>query len=200
MSMSQLQFSLLMLPLLAAGLVACGDGSQIGHETEGEAEESGEPLDIDGDGAIVKPSSYLTVVGRVENVRLGPNGPQLKAKIDTGALSSSIDAQNIERFERDGDEWVRFDTKSNGGEALSFERPVVDTVRIKSASSEGQERPVVEMPLCIAGIVQTVRVTLADRTGLNYRFLVGRQALEKGNLLVNVKQAFSAEPRCDREA
>ncbi|MEH6561765.1 MAG: RimK/LysX family protein, partial [Marinobacter sp.] len=56
------------------------------------------------------------VVGEVENFYLA--GPELvyKARIDSGAETSSIDARKITRFERDGSNWVRFDVPVPGTE------------------------------------------------------------------------------------
>ena len=55
-----------------------------------------------------KPGAKI-IIGAVEKVRLLPPNVVLKARIDTGAKTTSIDAQNIIPFERDGKEWVRFD-------------------------------------------------------------------------------------------
>ena len=162
-------------------------------------DEDDDPRDLDGDGAIVLPRSYWTMIGRIENVKLGPNGPIVKAKIDTGARTSSIDARKIERFKDDGDDWVRFELETNDGEALAFERPVIRTTNIKNSAGVDEDRPVIELPLCIAGVYQRAQVTLANRAGLNYRFLLGREALERGQYLVNVSQAFSGKPTCDRD-
>ena len=45
----------------------------------------------------------------MEHVYISPPGILLTARIDTGATTSSIDARNIEPFERDGKRWVRFE-------------------------------------------------------------------------------------------
>ena len=48
------------------------------------------------------------IIGAIENVRLVPPHIVLKARIDTGAKTTSIDARDITPFERNGEEWVRF--------------------------------------------------------------------------------------------
>ena len=45
-----------------------------------------------------------TVYGWVENAQLVPWGVTLKAKLDTGALTSSMHATDIEKFEKESAE------------------------------------------------------------------------------------------------
>ena len=50
-----------------------------------------------------------TLYGRYEYIALPEIGGEvLKAKMDTGALTASLSAKDIETFTRDGEEWVRF--------------------------------------------------------------------------------------------
>ncbi|NBB82270.1 MAG: ATP-dependent zinc protease [Alphaproteobacteria bacterium] len=139
----------------------------------------------------------LSVIGSVERVALAEGGVTLEAKVDTGADSTSIDARGIERFDRDGGDWVRFEVRTNDGQSVTFERAVIDTVTIVGAGDEEQERLVVELGLCVADVYRDVEVNLADRSGLKYRLLLGRRLLEDGGFLVNVAQSFSHAPRCD---
>ncbi|MFW5936983.1 MAG: RimK/LysX family protein, partial [Desulfosalsimonas sp.] len=65
------------------------------------------------------------LVGRIEKVRLTPPGRTFHARIDTGATTSSLDARDIETFERDGDDWVRFKIKDPESEDLyEVEKPI----------------------------------------------------------------------------
>lgn len=137
----------------------------------------------------------LTVIGRYERVAIADGGTVIKAKIDTGADSSSVDAREVEPFERDGEEWVRFELMT-GDETVQMERKVVDTVII--VNSNGRERRyVVDIDFCIGDIERTVEVNLADREGLDFRMLIGREFLEATNTLVNVAQEYSFDPACD---
>lgn len=137
----------------------------------------------------------LSVVGEVERVFLADGGLVFEARVDTGATSTSIDARNIEIFEKNGEDWVRFEVRTNGNDSLSLERRIVDRVDIVSAGSE-EERVVVELDLCMSDVMQTVEVNLANRENLTYRLLVGRDVLRDGGFLVNVAQRFSHEPSC----
>jgi len=138
----------------------------------------------------------LSIIGNAENVVLVDGGITMQAKIDTGADSTSIDARKIERFTRDGAEWVRFEVHTNSDQVVTFEREVVDTVTIVGAGDEDQERLVVAIGLCLGTVYREVETNLADRSGLDYRLLIGRGFLERGGFLVNVAQEFSVPPAC----
>ena len=78
------------------------------------------------------------VFGWIENATLEPWGVKVKSKLDTGALTSSLHARNIERFEKDGEEWVRFEVNvedQDEDEKVSrkFERPLYRDVIIRGA-------------------------------------------------------------------
>jgi hypothetical protein len=141
-------------------------------------------------------SRVLSIIGRNERVAIVDGGVVMQAKVDTGADSTSIDARQIEEFERDGEKWVRFETRTNADKVVTFEREVIDTVTIIGAGDEKQERLVVNIALCVGDVQRDVEVNLANRTGLEYRLLLGRGFLENGGFLVNVAQEFSHDPRC----
>ena len=49
------------------------------------------------------------IAGWIEKISLVEHPLTLKAKLDTGARTSSIHAINVEQFKRDDTRWVRFD-------------------------------------------------------------------------------------------
>ncbi|WP_290797678.1 ATP-dependent zinc protease [Halomonas sp.] len=124
-----------------------------------------------------------TAVGRSEWIGLPDVGTYLKARIDSGANTSSLSAREITRFERDGANWVRFklgltddDVVVDGVRDEWIEAPVERRVRIVQASGEGS-RPVVSLMMTLGPIRETVEFTLNDRTHLNYPVLLGRRFL-----------------------
>lgn len=135
------------------------------------------------------------VVGAVEKVFLAPPGILLPARIDTGATTSSLDAENLEYFERNGQEWVRFslihpDTKADS----ILERKVVRIVRIiQAVAEEPERRPVVEMGVIIGNKTQTAEFTLSTRRHLEYSLLIGRNIL-RDLFVVDVSQSNIAPP------
>ncbi len=120
----------------------------------------------------------------------------LNAKVDTGADSTSIDARNIEEFERGGERWVRFELLSNDDRNVTGERKVVDTVTILQASGAREERFVVEMDLCVGTELMTTEVNLANREGLDFRMLLGREFLVRGHYIVNPAEEYALNPVC----
>ena len=59
-------------------------------------------------GPRVAEADERDIFGWVERVVLREAGFELKAKLDTGAETSSLDAVDIRRFKRGGESWVRF--------------------------------------------------------------------------------------------
>ena len=108
-----------------------------------------------------KPDAKI-IIGAVENVRLLPPNVVLKARIDTGAKTTSIDAQNIIPFERDGKEWVRFDWHI-GKKTYTIEIKVVKTILIKRHGGDSQMRYVVKMRVVLGDVSQLISVNLCDR-------------------------------------
>ncbi len=134
------------------------------------------------------------VVGELEKVYLPVPGLIYEARIDSGAQTSSLHATNIERFERDGERWVRFDIEDpKSKEPLTLERKLSRNVRIVQASAEDTERrPVIELPFMIGDHRQTAEFTLSDREHLNYPLLIGRNVL-RDVMLVDVGRENATE-------
>ncbi len=134
-------------------------------------------------------ASNKMVVGQLEQVWL--SGPELAltARIDTGAETSSLDARNIELFERDGRRWVRFEIINPAtGKAESLERRLQRTVGIhQSGITETKRRPVVKMGIVLGRSNQAAQFSLSDRSHLGYQVLIGRNIL-KDVMVVDVSK------------
>lgn len=133
------------------------------------------------------------VVGEIENVRFDNLGMVLRARIDTGAATSSLHAYGVRRFQRDGDNWVRFTIDDPvTGEPLVLERPRSRRVRILQAGTEDPSiRPVVELRVTLGNSSQTAEFTLADRSGLEFPVLIGRNIL-RDLIVVDVSKTDAA--------
>ena len=106
----------------------------------------------------------------------------LKAKVDTGARTSTMHAFGLEWFDRDGRRWVRFEIhpwQRSISDSVIAEAAVVATRDVKSSSGEVEHRPVVRTSLVLAGRTVSVEVTLTRRDEMGFRMLVGREALRK---------------------
>ena len=138
----------------------------------------------------------LEILGWVENARLIDPAIALKAKLDTGAETSSLDAEVIKKFRQDGKRWVRFRVSDRDtGEEFIIVRERVRTIGVVQHDGSRQTRPVVEMDLCIAGRLMRTEVSLIDRGEFIYPLLLGRSAL--GSFaLIDPGSTFLSEPVC----
>ncbi len=125
----------------------------------------------------------------------------LKAKIDTGARTSSLHAFDIHEFERDGDAWVRFQVKpwqDSQEDAVVVECPVHDRRAVRSSSGHAQERLVVKLLVRLVDREVLAEVTLSNRDEMGFRMLIGREALRRG-YVVDPARSFLGG-RAPREA
>ena len=119
--------------------------------------------------------------------------PAIKARVDSGAKTSSIHAFNIQRFKRDGETWVSFEVhplQNNRRTVIRCERPVIDKRVVKSSSGYSETRYVVSAPMKLGEEVWDIQLTLANRDSMGYRMLLGREAMS-GRLLVDPSISFS---------
>lgn len=126
-----------------------------------------------------------TLLGRNEWVGLPGIGTYLKARVDSGANTSSLSAREVTRFERDGEDWVRFKLALNDDDVAVEEKrnewieaPVKRRVRvIQSTNDEGDSRPVISLLMTLGPIRENVEFTLNNRSHLSYPVLLGRRFL-----------------------
>ncbi len=131
------------------------------------------------------------ILGRVEYAWLPDVNQYLKARIDTGAKSSSLNATNIQRFERNGERWVRFEVAIAEDKTVQIEAPLYRHVRIRQASvDELERRPVVKLPIRLGEIVEETEFSLTDRNEMLYPVLLGRSFL-RDIVIVDVARKFT---------
>lgn len=142
-------------------------------------------------------SETLEIFGWVERVQLLDGDLSVKAKLDTGAANSSLDASDIRSFRRGGKRLVEFTvTDPDSQEVLRLEKPLVRNVRIVRHDGHHQRRPVIKIPICLGSRLREVEVNLIDRSNFIYPMLLGRSALE-GFALIDSGQTFQHPPACD---
>jgi hypothetical protein len=155
--------------------------------------------------ALPAMANQPALYGRYEYIRLPQIGQTLKAKMDTGAMTASLSAKDIERFERDGADWVRFRLATEDADDTLFEQPVTRISEIKARAEERgsaralavASRPVVEMEVCLGGESRTVEVNLTDRSHFDYPLLIGARALRDFDAAINPAQRYIAvRPQC----
>lgn len=137
--------------------------------------------------------------GWVERASIEPWGAVIKAKLDTGALTSSMHAREIEKFERDGEDWVRFevdvkDERTGDVVSRTFERGVHRSVNIRGAGGR-DERYVVKMKICVGDRLLEEQFSLRDRSKMIYPVLLGRRTLASLGP-VDALETFLHDPEC----
>ncbi|MCR9387079.1 ATP-dependent zinc protease family protein [Vibrio metoecus] len=146
-----------------------------------------------------EPSATLTkprhdmVLGEIESVTIDTIKQSFDARIDTGAATSSLNAIDIEEFERNGKNWVRFhlaDEKNPKTETNWIEAPVLRYVRIRQSTNENTERrAVVELWVKLGAIHEKAQFTLADRSQMTHPVLLGREFI-RDIALVDVSRKY----------
>jgi len=144
-------------------------------------------------------SKEKRIVGWLELARIHPENFLIRAKLDTGAKNSSINAENIHVFRRDKRRWVRFEVTNYLGHKSIIERKIRRTVRIKEHYTEYQKRFVIKLELCVGDHYKEVDVNIADRSNFDYPLLIGRSFMD-GDLLIDPSMQFTTEPNCRKEA
>ncbi|AXY02173.1 peptidase [Vibrio alfacsensis] len=113
-------------------------------------------------------------------------GLSFPVKLDTGADVSSINAQNIKQFEKDGKKMVSFNYENDAGMKKAFTKPVVDVMRITAKKGEkANERPVVEMHVKLGELEKKIRVNLQDRSRFHYSMILGKNFLKHGAVVAS---------------
>ncbi|MGN0922148.1 MAG: ATP-dependent zinc protease [Cellvibrio sp.] len=142
------------------------------------------------------------IVGLKEQVLFTGINVQVPTRINTNSAHSIMDARNIQMFERNSEEWVRFtffnpETK----EPLVLERKRIRFQTVNTATSPNERRPVVEMRFALGKLNQKGEFVLADRSNQEEPLLIGRNLLRdvmlvdvSGNNLAPVQRVEETEP------
>lgn len=125
----------------------------------------------------------------------------IKAKVDTGARTSSLHAFDLREFVRDGGDYVRF--KIHPEQKISFptivvELPLVARRRVRDSGGRVELRPVVKTDIELLGQKWTIELTLTRRDAMGFRMLLGRQAIRR-RFVVNPASSYRAGKRVRNE-
>jgi hypothetical protein len=135
----------------------------------------------------------LAVLGWREWVALPDFGiPHIKAKVDTGARSSSLHAFDIETFDQQGRTFVRFTVHPRQRSAVGTvvaEAEVLDFRTVRSSSGKAAMRIVIVTHVSLLGRTWPIELTLANRDAMGFRMLLGREAI-RGRMLVDPGSSY----------
>ena len=148
-------------------------------------------------------SSYkkpaLPVIGWREWIGLPDFGIKaIKAKVDTGARSSSLHAFDLHMFERDGVQWVGFNihpVQRKRNNTVEAEAMVHEFRSVRSSSGVAAVRPVIIANVDLLGIIWPVELTLASRDDMGFRMLLGREAFRRRFLVDAGRSFYGGRPK-----
>lgn len=142
------------------------------------------------------------VFGWLEYVKVGKGEYRMKAKLDSGAKTSSLHTLDLEFYEsEEGEDMVKFKIKGSVPsdnkrvwKTVTMRKPIHRKVRIKSSNGEISTRVSVLLPMKIGNKSIDSEFTLSNREDMNYPVLLGRSAI--ANLgLIDCSKSFLVKDR-----
>jgi hypothetical protein len=182
---------LLLAPLIAANTALANEPTietEEEVETEEESDDAAENIPQEEREAIEAavarpvPADPVQVFGWREKIKIQEIDQDFHAKLDTGALTSSIHAEDIKLFERDGAKWVSFiatNPREENAKRIPVEAPLVRYARIKEVGGESARREVVRLRIRIGERSLRGEFTLANRSNMLVPVLIGRTMLKE---------------------
>ena len=119
---------------------------------------------------------------------------RLKAKIDTGARTSALHVAWLEvateRLEGTADVRVAVAPDRRRPEVrIEAGARMLRRIRVTDSGGHPEVRPLIETELVLGPVRKRIFLTLTDRTGMLFRMILGRKALE-GDFAVDVSQKY----------
>ena len=135
----------------------------------------------------------LSIVGWREWVALPDFGvSKIKAKIDSGARTSSLHAHKLKILKKDDTEYVQFyihPQQDSSKEKVLCEAVVLEYRKIKSSNGLTEKRPVIQTTLKMMGQSWLIELSLTKRDEMGFRMLLGRTSLSK-RFVIDVSKSF----------
>jgi hypothetical protein len=118
---------------------------------------------------------------------------RVRAKIDTGARTSALHAEDIKFITRSGVRFVKFKVRpfdEDKSVIKSCAAPLVTERIIISSNGEREKRPVISTNIKIGPHVFVTEITLTARHEMNFPMLLGRRALRAGRFVVEPAKSY----------
>jgi hypothetical protein len=150
-------------------------------------------------GPVMAKSNTVTY-GYIEKATLVDNDLTISAKLDTGAKSASLNATHIKEINKNGKPYLSFVVPSRQGDKF-FECEYIGKVNIKNRAGENHtykllrhsiRRPVVLMNVKLGNRMRTIRVNLTNRKHFIYPMLLGREAIQAFQGIVDPNRKYTA--------
>ena len=135
------------------------------------------------------------IIGHIENIELPELGiNQLTVRVDTGAQTSSLHVDNIQRTNIDNKPAVSFDIHPeihNVDKTVRCQAILHDVRKVKSSNGVSEQRYVIKTAAVLGDHTWSIEITLTDRSDMTYLMLLGRQALSD-HFYIDASNAFVA--------
>ncbi len=133
------------------------------------------------------------IVGSLELCSLPDIGIEnVEVRVDTGARTSSLHVDNLEKFTKQGRSWVRFDIHPDVFDVdkiIHCETPLHDIRGVKSSNGKSEDRYVISTILRLGTEHWPIEITLTDRSNMSYLMLLGRTGMGE-RVLVDPSKTF----------
>ena len=128
---------------------------------------------------------------------------EIKAKVDTGAATSSLHAFRLERFEKEGVPYVRFEIhprQRSRKPSIECEATVVRETSVRNPGGRIERRPVIASTVVVAGVPVAALINLTGRDEMGLRMLLGRRALRNRFVVDPGRSYLGPRPRRNQGA
>jgi hypothetical protein len=133
------------------------------------------------------------VIGALETCDLPDlNIFDLQIRVDTGAKTSSLHVDDIEKERREGKLGVAFTLHPDIYDIDKVTRcwaPISDVRRIKSSNGAVDQRLVIKTMMVISSVKKEIEITLSNRADMSYLMLLGREGIGE-DFLVDASATF----------
>jgi len=134
------------------------------------------------------------IIGWREWVALPELGiPAIKTKIDTGAKTSTLHANEIQHFQQNNEPWVKFNlhpSRRYPQLIVQSQAPILDERLITDSGGHRELRYVIQTPISIGNLCWPIEITLTNRNSMLFRMLLGRSALQQGSLMIQPQASY----------
>jgi len=138
-----------------------------------------------------------TLIGVAERIELPDWGvEQLRVKIDTGARTSALHVDDVERLPGNRVRFTVVLDRKRAHRRVPVEAKIARIARVRSSSGRAQERIFVATTMKLGGVEKEIEISLASREPMIFRMLLGRSALHH-DFLVDPSHRYlqSAPPK-----
>ena len=143
-----------------------------------------------------RPRKLKRIIGWREWVGLPALGiTRIKAKVDTGARTAALHAWRVERFERDGESWVRFEVypvQRDNRSRAACEARLVGVKAVRNSGGQLEHRCVIITDVTLGKKSWPIEVTLTNRDQMGFRMLLGRASV-RGRFVVDPSTSYRAD-------